>query len=230
MKNKMKRFRLTTVLMLIAIVAVVCGWLIDRSRLQKQSLAELETWRGYSTLSLAVIQIAQEDKTNLEFVETPLNEALAYIGDKHKIIIQYDVPALKEVAIDPRTIPCSLNVHNVTFHSALRMLLHEHKLAFIEEDEVLKIVPAERADKYFTTKVYDVHELLPQADASQVNQLVKTITETITPANWKVNGGGGDVQPFLNNGKTLLVVLQNPAGHEQISALLGNLSAYTPAK
>ena len=70
-------------------------------------------------------EIAQP--TQIEFVETPLKDVVAYLQDLHHIKIQLDFAALKEAAIDENT-PVTKKLKGISLRSALNLLLDELQL------------------------------------------------------------------------------------------------------
>jgi hypothetical protein len=106
----------------------------------------------------------QED-TELEFIETPLGEAIDFLKDLHEIEIQIDTGALEDVGIDIDT-PITRNLKGISLRSALRLILRDLDLTYMIRDEVLQITTPEVADTHLAVKVYPVGDLvLPIMDA-----------------------------------------------------------------
>ncbi len=97
--------------------------------------------------------------SKVEFLETPLKEAMDFISDQHGINVQLDNNALKEAGIDIAT-PITLNLKGLSLRSILRLLLKEQKLTYVIDNEVLLITTLDEAAKRTTTKVYPVADLV----------------------------------------------------------------------
>jgi hypothetical protein len=163
------------------------------------------------------IRAALLDPTNLEFVETPLKEALTYISDKHKIDTQYDMVALRDAGIDPTAIPVSINVHEIKLLSALNLILSQNDLAFIIENEVLQITTKQKADAKLIMRTYDVSDL---ADNDNVNQFIDIISSTPS-GKYEL----GVIKPLRRNNAFTIFVSKPIAVHEEIQQVLADLRA-----
>ncbi|MHC4179275.1 MAG: hypothetical protein ACYSWU_17315, partial [Planctomycetota bacterium] len=95
-----------------------------------------------------------EKPSQLEVIETPLQDVVDFLKEKHKIEIQIDRKALDDVGLDPSTIPISKNLKGLSLRSALRLTLRDLDLAYLVEDEVLLITTPEEAETRVTTKLY----------------------------------------------------------------------------
>jgi hypothetical protein len=102
---------------------------------------------------------ALDDPTELEFIETPLQDVIEFLKTRHNIEIQLDKKALEEAAIATDT-PITRNLKGVTLRSALRLMLREFDLTYVIRDEVLQITTRTAADTLLTTKVYPVADLV----------------------------------------------------------------------
>ncbi|MGD9648158.1 MAG: hypothetical protein AB7U73_20780, partial [Pirellulales bacterium] len=122
--------------------------------------------KEFATVDLAIlkpkekdIMKALDDDTTLDFVETPLTEVVQYLEDLHKIQIELDIAALDEAGIPPDT-PITRNLSGISLRSALRLILSEHDLTYIIDNEVLMITTTEEAQNKLVTKVYPVADLV----------------------------------------------------------------------
>ncbi|MCG2684963.1 MAG: hypothetical protein L6306_15270 [Planctomycetales bacterium] len=105
------------------------------------------------------IDDALKSTTQLEFIETPLQDVIDYLKDMHKIEIQIDTRALGDVGIGTDT-PVTKNLKGVSLRSALRLMLRELGLTYMIQDEVLLITTPEEAETRLSTKVYPVADLV----------------------------------------------------------------------
>lgn len=83
------------------------------------------------------VEEALDSKTSLEFAETPLKDAMDFIGLLHGVTIDFDEKGLKAAGVDPRT-PISASLNDVKLRTALEKILPE-KAAFAVEKGKLKI-------------------------------------------------------------------------------------------
>jgi len=106
----------------------------------------------YSSMDLASrgtaekkIDDALKSPTQLEFIETPLQDVIDYLKDFHDIEIQIDKKALDDVGIGSDT-PITKNLKGISLRSALRLTLRELDLTYVIQDEVLLITTPEQAE------------------------------------------------------------------------------------
>lgn len=185
---------------------------------------------GRRLSELRIQSALNDEKTTLEFVEIPLNDAIEYIKDKHRIEILFDVPALKDAALDPTALPVSINVHDITLRSALRLILTQFQLTYIIEDEVLQITTKDKANSTLTARIYNVHDLVPASDkAEESSAALAQLADIITSLpSWQT--AEGKVKPFNQVGVSALVVTHNAEAHEEIDRTLTKLRKLKPQK
>ncbi len=116
-----------------------------------------------------ILTALTNDKTTLEFTEVPLNDVINYIKDRHHIEVTFDVNALRDAAIDPTALPVSINVHDLTLRSALKLILSQFQLTYVIENEVLLITTKDKANTMLKTKVYPVADLVLPIQSQQAN-------------------------------------------------------------
>ena len=186
------------------------------------------------------IEQALHAPTQVEFVETPLQDVIDFLKDFHKIEIQIDTRALNEVGIDHAT-PISRNFKGISLRSALRLLLGELNLTYVVRDEVLSITTPQQAAQMLSTRVYPIGDLAI-ASATPLSggtsgyetsgygphvvrdeSLDNLIRTTVEPKSWNVSGGPGTLAVISLDSKRVIVVYQTYAVHRQITALLDSL-------
>ena len=141
------------------------------------------------------------------------------IQEEHGIPIQLDLPALRDAGLNPQE-PVTVNVHNVSLKSALRLMLKQHQLTYVIQNEVLTITTPEQAETNLVTCVYDVRDL-PSGSGDNIQPLIDAITSCVASESWASNGGGqAEIRPLKPG---VLVVSQTQAAHEQIGDLLDAL-------
>jgi len=97
--------------------------------------------------------------TNLDVVEMPLRDVVAYLSEVHGIPIVLSAKKLEEASVSGDT-PITKSVRGITLRSALRLLLRDLELTYVIRDEVLQITTPEDAESQLLTKVYPVGDLV----------------------------------------------------------------------
>ncbi|HEX3600008.1 MAG TPA: hypothetical protein VHU84_07680 [Lacipirellulaceae bacterium] len=120
--------------------------------------------------------------TGLDFVETPLKDVVTQLQDDYKIPIQIDTAALDEIGVNADE-PVSVNLHNVSLRSALRLMLKNLQLTYIIRDEVLMITTPQAAEANLVVKVYPVADLVLPIDTS--------LLSNSSGGGGGIGGGGG---------------------------------------
>lgn len=96
---------------------------------------------------------------DIEFIDTPLSDAMQFLADAHDITILVDEQSLTEegVAIDE---PINRTLSGITLRSAMKIILEPLGLTYIIEDEVMKITTIIAAEEKLSTRVYPVGDLV----------------------------------------------------------------------
>jgi hypothetical protein len=104
---------------------------------------------------------ALEEKTTLEFADTPFQDVIDALQARHGIVIKLDSAALKDAGFDPAVL-ITYSISGVPLRSALRLILSDLKLEWTIRCDVLFITTPEKAesDALMVTKVYDVSDLI----------------------------------------------------------------------
>ena len=106
----------------------------------------------------AVMQ-ALAEPTTMEFVETPLDDVLAYVRNKHRIHVQLDRCALEDVGIGAEG-PITFSMSGVPLHAALETMFRGLDITFTIRAGVLLITTPEEAESILMVRTYDVTDLL----------------------------------------------------------------------
>lgn len=142
----------------------------------------------------AKIYNALTNPVEMEFIDTPLKDAMDFIADAQGIDIIIDEQALTEegVSIDePLNRILNHNFHNnkaivaIKLSSELKIILDPLGLTYIVEDEVLKITTKVAADKKPVTRVYDTGYL--QKVGVDPDALAKAIQTVVEPGTWRTS-------------------------------------------
>ena len=175
------------------------------------------------------IEKALAAKTSCEFVETPLRDVVDYLRELHKINIIIDKKALDDVGIGKDT-TITARIANVSFCSALELILRPLDLSWTIHNEVLLITTPEEAGNMLVTKVYPVADLVAPADGKQLagedydyDSLVEVITSSIAPSSWNEVGGQGSLAVAPLGNVNALVISQTYQVHRRVARLLEEL-------
>ncbi len=114
------------------------------------------------------IRNALRQKTRLEFVETPLQDAVEYLSELHDIPIVIDTRALELVGFGSDTL-VTKELKGISLRSALNLLLRDLELTYMIQDEVLQITTPEVAEANVKTKIYPLSDLLTPTGGTTVN-------------------------------------------------------------
>ncbi len=104
------------------------------------------------------ILAALSDNTAVEFVDTPLQDAIDYLAQLHNITIIIEDQALSDAGI-PTDEPINLVLSGISLRSAMKIMLEKLGLTWVIEDEVMKITTQTAADEKSQTRVYPVADL-----------------------------------------------------------------------
>lgn len=163
--------------------------------------------------------------TELDFIETPLRDVVAYLREYHGIEIQIDAKALDDVGLVPDE-PVTKQLRGISLRSALRLILRDLDLTYIIQDEVLMITTPEEAECRMITMLYPVDELLPENDEpgmfpTNAKTLIPLITASVRPTSWEEFGGPGSIRGVsFHGGVDILVISQAMDVHNEIAELL----------
>ena len=105
------------------------------------------------------IEATLNEHTSLEFIDTPLSDAVSFIADRHWITILIDKQALDEAGASTDT-PINLTLSGITLHSALNNMLKPLDLTYVIEDDVMKITSQHAAQERKEIRVYPVQDLI----------------------------------------------------------------------
>ena len=175
----------------------------------------------------AKIQDALDSLTEVEFVDTPLSDVVAYLQDLHKINIAFDRKALDDAGIGTDK-QITRTLKGVTLQSALRLILRDLKMTYVIGDEVLLLTTADEAQERLITKPYAVADLVSVVDENNkpwddYNTLIGIVTHEIKPATWDSVGGCGTINGATFGDAKLLVISHTEEVHEEVARLLQNL-------
>lgn len=102
---------------------------------------------------------ALDKKVDLEFIDTELSQAIQYLSDRYQIPILPDETRMTEFGVGLDT-QINLVISGISLRSALKLMLEQHDLTYIIEDEVMKITTVDYAQQLLQTRVYPVADLV----------------------------------------------------------------------
>jgi RNA polymerase sigma factor (sigma-70 family) len=171
--------------------------------------------------AVARIEAALEQETSIEFVDTPLSEAVQYISNVHHITIMIDKPELTNVGIATDE-PVNLIISDIKLESMFNLLLEPLELTYLIRDEVLMITTTEKAENTLETRVYDLRWLPPNTSL-QMPELLQSSTD----GPWKTTDGIGGTATPIEDG---LIVRHTQRMHREITQLLEQLRRHAEAE
>jgi hypothetical protein len=174
----------------------------------------------------ARIEVALRNATQLDFVDTPLNEVVDFLADKHSIPIVIDTHSLDNDGIVADEIAITMRTRETPLDTVLRRMLNEHELKTVIANEVLIITTAEEAEFNVRTRLYPINDLTDEAGQTDFDQVIQVMTSSVAPDSWEEVGGPGAIDALT--APASIVVSQTREVHQQIAKLLTALRANRP--
>jgi Flp pilus assembly secretin CpaC len=105
------------------------------------------------------IELKLDRQVALDFVQTPLSEAVENVRALTGLPISWDTDSIGKAGVST-AIPVSERIPNISARNALNILLDKAKLAFVIEYETVRITTLEKAKGRLYTKVFSVADLV----------------------------------------------------------------------
>lgn len=168
------------------------------------------------------------EPTTMEFVETPLQDAVDYLKDLHGIEIQLDKRALDEAGVGADT-PVTHALKGISLGSALRLLLGNMPtpLTFVVRDSVLMITTPEAARAMVALKTYDVGDLVDGKEGMEA--LSNFLQQLLAPHAVSAAKPGGESLRILGY-RNLLFVRAPVNDQEEVVRILNEIRKKTAVK
>jgi len=163
--------------------------------------AEQETWRQF------------HGPTVVNFIETPLEDAVSYLADYHRLEIRFDKTALPEAVLDANQ-KVHLRLRGAPLHRVLKLLLHPFACDYVIDGRSTIVTTFAEAEKRGNDWIYDVGDLLREGITP--DELTEAIVATVGAPAWERAGGIGTVRIDGNN----LLVRQSLKTRERLDLLL----------
>jgi hypothetical protein len=176
------------------------------------------------------IERALKQSLQVEFDQTPLNEAVRELDRKTEAPILLDLAALKRAGKDAAA-PVSLPATSAPLRAVLERMLEGSKLAWGVQDGVLVVTTPEEASNMVVTAVYPIQDMIagpseatsPYFDrpvlGGDVDTMIKLITGLVEPNSWADVGAPGTIQPHAG----ALVISNTEQVQLEVQALLAAL-------
>ncbi len=207
-----------------------------------------------NAVEMRILEQLGED-TKMPFIDTPLEDVVAFLRDQHDIPIELDTRSMDDVGLSVDT-PMTRNIKGISLSSALQLLLRNLDMTYVVHGEVLLLTTVDAAPKYARLRVYDVSKLV--GDSQDAIPLGATLTQALRgtgPGNVMYGGmaggmgqggvyggmdmGGGGfasgpgaagppaqaILPQIIPYKHLLIVRETTLGHQRVAELLAALAA-----
>jgi hypothetical protein len=195
------------------LIVGICG-LIVGSTLAQQPIAARHTDAAIA----AKIKKALDEKTTMEFIESPLSDVADFLSQLHSIEVDINSRSLDDIGIGTDT-PITIHLKGITLRSALRLMLRDLALTYTIRNGTLQITSLETAESQLVNRVYAVSDLLqddPQTGGFDYDSLVEVIENAVQRETWDTVGGPCTVEGVLGN----IVVSQTTQGHRDIDRFL----------
>lgn len=158
------------------------------------------------------IQKSLSKPVEARFDSRPLAEVVQTLGQMAGVNVHLDSQGLHSEGVTSDT-PVTLNLTQpVSLRSALNLVLEQHRLSYVIENEVLKVTSEQTRNSHTYTKVYYVADLvtpIPNFTPSYHMGLPGALRESLN-----MMGVGGGMKPF---GMSPLTVAQNDKPQQDTS-------------
>lgn len=177
--------------------------------------------KGQSRFDHAPARSILDEPTKLEFIETPLNDACAYLQDIHRKWFSFDKTALAE----KHNALVTAKISGVPLRVALQEVLQPHGLAYLESDFDIRITSQKEAEAVDQIVIYPVGDLIDRsAKDGGLDHLIQTVTAAVhqlTPDEADGKSGKSRVQGFRPS--EAIIVTANARVQQSVVGLLTGL-------
>ena len=105
------------------------------------------------------------ERTDAEFVETPLKDAMQFLAEKSQLQIIIKQKRLEEAGINV-DVPITVQLRNVRLSTLLDVMLEDLGLVYTEKDDLVVITTPDDAQATMEVRVYDCRDLLTMPSVS----------------------------------------------------------------
>lgn len=172
--------------------SVVVRQTFQNQRRIARALAAIEEQRPLAVLGVCTerdrLLAAVNEPSEVEFVETPLAEALEFLAERHQVQILIDRQALVDEGVEI-DYPVTLTLKDRPLGKLLELLLSEMGLTYQIRDGVIRVTTVANAENDMVWTVYNIHDLVPSR--LLLMQLSDAILETTNGLWEEIDGEGG---------------------------------------
>jgi hypothetical protein len=166
------------------------------------------------------VEAVLEETSSVQFNESPLIDALQFLGKQHGIQINIDTFRLEELGLSS-DVPVTADLADTKLRTVLETILKDLDLTTTIKGEILQVTTQEAAESALLTRIYLLAGTgLPQSDVTQAIQLIQT---SIASDTWEAMGGPSTISPIYNGEESSLVVSTTLTVHHEIESLLSKL-------
>lgn len=140
-----------------------------------------------------------EEKLNrridIDFEETPLNQAMDFLSETYGVQILVSVKKLEEAGIQADT-PVTKRLKQIPMKTVLDLMLDELELTYMAKDDLIFITTPEHAESQLEVRVYDCRDLLAMREPGEA--AIPGANEAAPPD--AASGPAGSSDPFGPDG------------------------------
>lgn len=170
---------------------------------------------------------ALQKRISIQLQDEPLTAVVKELSSRGGFNCLLDPRALQESGVSP-DVKIRVNANDVRLGTLLDQILTPLGLDFVVNNETVKITNRQRAKGDLVSATYPIGDLAMRlqngknaTDEQAVQDLIETITSTVSPESWTANDGPGSVTFSEKN--VSLVVRQTAGVQRDIQSLLVRL-------
>jgi hypothetical protein len=151
---------------------------------------------------------------SINIPDAPLAKFVEFLSSLSGLSITFDLEGMREAGAQPDD-KFTIRRADTTVRDLLEAVLLERGLGFLIQDGQVVITNLGRQNAAFESARYEVGDLA----GADVPRVVSLVTQFVEPSSWSTAGG----QATIAAEGSVLVVVQNEAGHRQVASLLERL-------
>lgn len=162
-----------------------------------------------------------DEQADFEFTDESLEGILAFLTEKHGLQFVTDRGKLEDESVPTDANMFTLKLSGISLRSGLKILLTQKNLAYIIDDEVIKVTTFSDAIQHRPTRTYPVRDLVGNVDVDYqlLSEAIQQSTGGQPDEPWsEADGEGGSISILPATG--CLVIRQTEHAHEEILKLL----------
>jgi len=128
-------------------------------------------------------------RTNMEFIETPLNQVLDFLRDAAEVQIHVKTRALDDAGI-PTDVPMTYNLKDVSVETGLELMLDDLRLDFVIDRGLVIVSTPDDLQARLVVRAYHLDPLLadlaPEQVEREAGRLAGLLAVQVAPESWGV--------------------------------------------